>query len=298
MGDIIASLYNLTFHIFAGVEGFGAQGLTIHLGNVASTAKSLFSYTTFEGIYGLTNNITTGVIALATSILTLMVMIDFIDKSLKFNKETSWEMIVFTMVKFAIYLFLINNIRKLLKDVMAIGIDLLALDKGFSSGSISGLKTLVKKLIENTSVFDWSILGHNFGEDISQFIMFLVFGILAVPMIGSQMAIWTPILQEFVTFAVLTFISPLPVALLYGGHGPEARAFIMKSISTVLCLILDYIVLVVYCKGLGAFEVSVTTEGTEGVRDAIGLIVGIFFYNGLFGALLSSTKHLSHEMLH
>lgn len=297
MEDFVADLYNLTFHIFTGIGDFGDKGLTIHLGNVASTAKSLFSYSTFKGIYSLTENITTGVIALAISVLTLMVLIDFIDKSLKFNKETSWEMILFTMVKFAVYLFLINNIRELLKDVMSIGIDLLALDKGFSSGgSITGFKKLVKKLIVETKVVELEAFPI-VGTVISQVIMNGIFLALAVPMIGSQMAIWTPIITEFIAFAVLTFIAPLPIALLYGGHGPESRAFIMKAISTVLCLILDYVVLVVYCKGLGAFEAEVTTEGFSGLTDTVGLLVGIFFYNGLFGAMLSSTKQLAGEIL-
>lgn len=296
IGDFVGSLYNLQFTIFDGVKGFSDGGLTIELGNVAATAKNIFSYNSFTSLYSLTNNITQGtVIALATSILTLMVIIDFIDKSLKFNKETSWEMILFTCVKFAVYLFLINNIQKLLKDVIWTAMYLIDPSKtnAFSSGSVKGLKAVVKKIIWNADFVDFELAWMNIGSTCSQLIMGAVFLALCVPMIGSQIALWTPIFTKLISFAILVFIAPIPTALLYGGQGPQARAFIMKSISVALEIVLSYVVLVIYCKGMTTFKVADDTTAAQ----AIGIVAGLFFYNGLFSSLLGEVSHLSHDIL-
>lgn len=295
-GNFLAGIYNIQFTVFQGVGDY-TDGITIKLGNTKATAKALFNAKTFSAMCSLTpTSLESTITTIALQVLTLMVLIDFIDKALKFNKETSWEMILFTMVKFAVYLFLIDHIRVFLQDIMAIAFEILSKGSGFGkkAGMISDcIKQILKSTHENPF---WPDLIPRAKEEyfLSELIITIVFIALAIPIVQSQMALWTPVFLKLISFAALIIVSPIVVALLYGGHGPESRAFIMKAISICLELILMYIILVMYSKGFGSMAESIEDYT---FNDSVSFIIGLFFYNSLFGAAMSEVQNLAGQIL-
>lgn len=78
MGDLISSLYNISFKTFGSIE--------INLGNIAETVTNIYKVSTMQHAYsmlsGATGGVSGGITALALSVLSLMVLIDFIQMSL------------------------------------------------------------------------------------------------------------------------------------------------------------------------------------------------------------------------
>lgn len=289
MGDLISSLYNISFKTFGSIE--------INLGNIAETVTNIYKVSTMQHAYnmlsGATGGVSGGITALALSVLSLMVLIDFIQMSLRFNKETSWEMILFACVKMAIYIFMINHAREFFKMCFGIGIDMLKIDE-ISSREVDGMQTAVKEAIKNADYFssdDHAIMGGLY-KTASEALASIIYFLVALPIVGTQIALLSQVLVKFLKYAALAFISPLPIALSYGGGGPAARGFIMQVISSVIDIVLTFFILIMYCKGLGEI-----VQNADNSSQIIQTAVGLFFYNGLFSGLVSQSTHLSHDMI-
>lgn len=283
MEDIIAGLYNIHFTIFKGITSQGE--ITIYLGNIAKTIKNLYNYQNTMDIYGTmgnaTANVSGGIIAISLAILSLMVLIDFIQQSLRFNKDLSWEMILFTCVKMAVYVFFINNSRRFFKDCFYTGIHMLDISKFTEKDMSTGLSSAVKDAIKNYKALDGIFSGLN------PIVGSLVYGILAIPVLGSQIALLSAVVQKFIKFTVLAWVSPLPIALSYGGGGPAARGFIMQTISSIVDVIVTFLILIIYCAGLQNIDTS----------NIFGSAIGLLFYNGVFSALINESTHMTHDMI-
>lgn len=281
MGELIGSFYNINFKIF---------GFDIYLGNIGRT----FNIITGENMTSVLQTYLQGFedafVSIALSILVLMVMLDFIKKSLKFDKNLSWEIILMSMVKFCVFMALINNCQYFFKQCLQIPLEFLT-QNSINSNARLDVSQKIATAINESKVLDFEILSINVGEMLSPIVMGIVFGVIAIPIIGTQMGIISALFMKVIKFIVICCVSPIPVALSYTSEGPGVRGFIMHAIAICLDLFLSYLLVVLYNRGFVKLLDFISTE------SAISGALAILFFNGLFQALLSNSERVADELL-
>ncbi len=289
-GDITQALMNIAFALF---------GFNIDISNLGKTAQELCDWdmiSTSE-LGTLASTINTTVTPIALSILAAFLMIDLIKKAMDIDR-VSWQHVAMTLLRFLIYKMLIEYSYEFLSMFMEVGQDLFGLITdaiSYDETTATNIGQMLGEMIDNAEggitipIINWSIM---------PLILFVVFLIIYLPLIGTFVMAIAQIFSRVVKIVITFAFSPIPlgIAILDDGGGNTGKRLSMSMIATTLEGLIIIVCTHIYSRGI-----AILMEQTSGddATFAIGIscMIGVLLLNGILVTALSTTAQISERWL-
>lgn len=284
LGSIAETLLDIVFMIF---------GFTIDIGNLGLTAMQLTNWdmiklSEFNTIGQAINRIT---VPIALSLLAIFTMVDLIQKAIHFD-SLKIQTIAMAFVKFLICRTIILYSYEFFTWIMDIGqqfmssvIDALA----YNDGLQVSIGATIGNIIDNAKggitipIINWSIM---------PLILFIVFLIIYLPLIGTYVMVIAQIFGHVLKIVITYSFSPIPIALAMEGTGGNSGMRVtMSMISTALEGLIIIICTHIYSRGTISLMNLVSSDGAT-FGQGVGCMLGILMLNGILITALSSLPQL------
>ena len=289
-GEIAETLLDIAFTLF---------GFHIDIGNLGKTAKELCDWNQINAssLGTLAETLNGIIIPFGLSILGVFVMIDLIKKALDIER-TSFQQVAMTLVRFIIYKTMITYCYDFLKVIMKIGQDIFTsvIDAiAYSETTTISIGQTMGELIDNAEggitipIINWSIM---------PLILFIVFLIIYLPLIGTFVMAIAQIFSRVVKIVITFAFAPIPlaIAILEDGGGNTGKRLTMSTISTVL-----EGVIILVCTHIYSLGVTNLMEQTSGDAATFGLgigcMIGVLVLNGILTIAITAVAQISEKWL-
>ena len=205
LGEIAQSLLDIAFSLF---------GFNIDLGNRGLTAKEFCDWNTITASeFGtLAEILNSAFVSLGLNLLTVFVMIDLIKKAMEIDR-ISWERIIMSVARFLIFKMLITYSYEFLNMIMKIGNEFtntVINTINFQTGTEFSIGEMIKELIDTAEggitipIINWSIM---------PFVLFVVFIIIYLPLIGTFVMCISQIVTRVIKIVLAFAFAPIPLAI-------------------------------------------------------------------------------------
>ena len=284
LGEIAQSLLDIAFSLF---------GFNIDLGNMGLTAKEFCDWNTITASeFGtLAEILNSAFVSLGLNLLTVFVMIDLIKKAMEIDR-ISWERIIMSVARFLIFKMLITYSYEFLNMIMKIGNEFtntVINTINFQTGTEFSIGEMIKELIDTAEggitipIINWSIM---------PFVLFVVFIIIYLPLIGTFVMCISQIVTRVIKIVLAFAFAPIPLAIgtWEDGSGTGKR-FIMNAVALAFEGMIMILCVHIYALGIADLQNSTTTFG-----GGIGAMIGILLMNGILSTAFNNIFTVSREM--
>lgn len=288
MGDLALKMMSIVFDLF---------GIEISLNDLAGTITQFVQFSVFTEEANSAGGIQiasiyTGVVAatqtIACMILFAMLLVDMIKQSIDYERFTL-EKVIFTLVKFCLYLWLIENGTDIILKIFEIGDGLLKnvgenLTK--SLPEMASIGETCKEMIDNA----------DFGMGlkwISSMLMFIIFFVAYISMLGTFVGALAQVVMR--TFKIIGFIAILPIGIamsIADNGGSQMRRLINSSVAIIVEGFL--MIIFVYLYQIGLTIISTSASAGE---NSLGLLIGIVVINTLLSTSLSQSAGFADKWI-
>lgn len=283
LGEIAQSLLDIAFSLF---------GFNIDLGNMGLTAKEFCDWNTITASeFGtLAEILNSAFVSLGLNLLTVFMMIDLIKKAMEIDR-ISWERIIMSVARFLIFKMLITYSYEFLNMIMKIGNEFtntVINTINFQTGTEFSIGEMIKELIDTAEggitipIINWSIM---------PFVLFVVFIIIYLPLIGTFVMCISQIVTRVIKIVLAFAFAPIPLAIgtWEDGSGTGKR-FIMNAVALAFEGMIMILCVHIYALGIADLQNSTTTFG-----GGIGAMIGILLMNGILSTALTTSSQLAEK---
>lgn len=286
-GSIAQALLDIAFTLF---------GFHVDLGNLGLTAKEMCDWETISNstLGTIAENLNGAFISLGLNLLTIFVMIDLIKKAMEIDR-VSWERIAMSMVRFLIFKMLITYSYEFLNMIMKVGqqfMNQLLLTLNYDSSSAYSIGEVIGEMIDQAEggitipIINWSIM---------PLILFVVFLLIYLPMIGTFVMVIAQIFSRVIKIVITFSFAPIPLAIGTWEDGTGAgKRFIMNSVALAFEGLI--MILCVHIYSLGVQDLNMGTIGPDAsFGQGVGCMIGILLLNGVLATALNSSTQLTEK---
>lgn len=295
IGSLAAFMYDIRVNLF---------GLDINLGDLSNSLISIiewgFGYTggakseNISGIWSFGTSLNTYLSTVATSLLVLFLMMEFISMCTKTGDAQSitWERILMTVAKYFMVYALYKSAPYILNTILNITHSwMLEFSKNANiSGGQLSLAETIKECVNGMSL------------TAQLFATVMMFGAGAA-YTSTAIAAIAGIFQRAVKMILLYGIAPVPIAMMaYHETSHSGKKYLTMWFSALFEGILIYIMVGIYALGsaqlINAYTSSGGTADTDGAyRTAFGLSLSISLLNAILTGGISLAGNIAKEAL-
>lgn len=282
LGDIAEALLDIAFNLF---------GFRIDISNLGKTTKDLCDWTKIlESDLGTVMKTLNGAfISIGLSLLTVFIMIELLKKLMDIDR-VSWQHIFMVLIRFLIFKVLIENSFEFINMIMKIGQQAVTL----ALNSLNYNETITTNVASNIGDMINNAEGINLILfDMMPLVMFLVFLIIYLPMIGTYVMIIAQIFTRVIKIVVVSAYAPIPLAIGCWEDGSSTgKRFIMSIVALAFEAIIMILCVHIYAKGIAGL-VSNVTENSFG--QSFGSMIGVLLLNGILTVALQQTSQYAEK---
>lgn len=290
LGSIVQVLLDISFTIF---------GFHIDIGNLGKTAKELCDWSLIEesNLGSLAEVVNATVVPISLSILGAFFLIDLIKKTMEIDR-LSIERVGMTLVRFLLCREFIVRSYDLLGLIMEVGEDICTavLDAiAYSDTTTISIGTMLGNMVDNAEggltipIINWSIM---------PLILFIVFLIIYLPLIGTFAMAIAQIFARVVKIVVTFAFAPIPfgIAVLDDGGSSTGKRVAMSMISTCVEGLITILCVHIYSQGI-ANLMTQTSGDNANFGLGISCMIGILIMNSILIIAVTSISQVSERWL-
>lgn len=282
-GEIAEALMDIAFSIF---------GFDIDIGNLGLTAKGLCDWTKISSSeFGtIAETLNGAFVSVGLQLLTVFVMIDLIKKAMEIDR-ISWERIVMSVARFLIFKMLITYSYEFLNMIMKIGqqfMNILLRTVNYQTSAGTSIGATIGDMINNAEGLELII---NF----TPAIMFMVFIVIYLPLIGTFVMCIAQIFSRVVKIVLAFAFAPIPIAIgtWEDGSGTGKR-FIMNAVALAFEGLVMILCVHIYALGLSDMQSGLMVQGNNW-GECLGCMIGILLMNGILTTALTTSSQLAEK---